>query len=151
MNSNVCYTCIMYRCCFYIYIYMGDIFHIHMRTLDSPSIHPKGFPGVHIIHIHTYLYLYFNTYYICIYIYTWIHIMVVGVKYVLFSTIFFGVETSSLIMFPWSPWTLQVISCWVGAWVSLGRRSIRSCRNPSVLWTAVGRFDVRLDGLRSWN
>lgn len=53
-----------------IYIYMGDIFHIHMRTLDSPSIHPKGFPGVHIIHIHTYLYLYFNTYYICIYIYT---------------------------------------------------------------------------------
>ena len=103
------------------------------------------------IHIHTYLYLYFNTYYICIYIHIWIHIMVVGVKYVLFSTIFFGVETSSLIMFPWSPWTLQVISCWVGAWVSLGRRSIRSCRNPSVLWTAVGRFDVRLDGLRSWN
>ena len=48
----------------YIYIYMGDIFHIHMRTLDSPSVHPKGFPGVHIIHIHTYLYILILIHYI---------------------------------------------------------------------------------------
>ena len=145
MNSNVCYTCIMYWCCLYIYIYIcvGDIFHIHMRTLDSPSIHPKGFSGVHIINIHTYSYILILIHYI----HTWIHRMVVGVKYVLFSSIFFGVETSSLIMCPWSPWTLQVISCWVGAWGSLGRRSIRSCRNPLVLWTAVGWLEILATGI----
>ena len=135
----------------FIYIYIWETYSIFTW---GPLIHHQSIRKVFLvfilyifIHIYTYLYLYI----IYIYIHIWIHRMVVGVKYVLFSTIFFGVETSSLIMFPWSPWTLQVISCWVGAWVSLGRRSIRSCRNPSVLWTAVGRFDVRLDGLRSWN
>ena len=71
MNSNVCYTCIMYRCCFYIY--MGDIFHIHMRTLDSPSIHPKGswcsYYTYSYIFIHTYTYTLIHIIYVYIYTY----------------------------------------------------------------------------------
>ena len=44
------------------------------------------------------------------------------------------------VVFFWGGETISILvwSCFPGACVSLGRRSIKSCRNPSVLWTAVG-------------